>query len=54
MNRKFLLLWTLNLILEVGGLNLRNFHSSWDTAPRKDVDITDIYWNYCDLKCVYL
>ncbi len=28
-------------------------HLSWETTDRDLAEITDILWNYCDLKCLY-
>lgn len=29
-------------------------HYEWSTADKELSQITDITWNYCDLKCLYL
>ena len=29
-------------------------HDSWSENEKKRISITDVKWNYCDVKCLYL
>lgn len=42
------------LILITNTFALRLSHSLWDIKHKEEARITDILWNYCDLKCLYL
>lgn len=46
-------LLALCLIL-MGCLSISLNHKRWSTSNKDLAKITDINWNYCDLKCIYL
>lgn len=29
-------------------------HQNWDQNEKKSIAVSDVRWNYCDLKCLYL
>lgn len=35
-------------------LTLHLTHSLWSTKDKGLAKVTDVTWNYCDLKCLYL
>ena len=42
------------LALVSASLHLRITHSAWDESLKRLTAVSDVLWNYCDVKCTYL
>ena len=40
------------LLINIYGLKIN--HNSWNLEEKKRISVTDVKWNYCDFKCLYL